>query len=77
MFICIFGVTGTSLFFSILLNKEEFERKKRFIVEGLIAYFYKEHVLSDMAVCSLIYMRYLIIGNIIEKKFKKDQKKGP
>ncbi|CAD8161671.1 unnamed protein product [Paramecium pentaurelia] len=77
LFICIFGVTGTSLFFSILLNKEEFERKKRFIVEGLIAYFYKEHVISDMAVCSLIYMRYLIIGNVIERKFKKDQKKGP
>ncbi|CAK69852.1 unnamed protein product (macronuclear) [Paramecium tetraurelia] len=76
LFICIFGVTGTSLFFSILLNKEEFERKKRFVVEGLIAYFYKEHVYSDMAVCSLIYMRYLIIGNVVERRVKKQQKPG-
>lgn len=74
LFICICGVTGTSLFFSILLNKEEFERKKRAIAQGLIEYFHKEHVFSDMAVCSLIYMRYLVVGNEVERKIKKEVK---
>lgn len=36
LFVCIIGVTGTSLFFSLLLNREEFERKKREILRRVM-----------------------------------------
>lgn len=59
LFVCILGVTGISLFFSILLNKEEFERKKREVLKLVMQRLTENHVLNDLAVVSLLYMRFI------------------
>jgi len=59
LFVCIMGVTGMSLFFSILLNKEEFERKKREVLKLVMLRLSENHVLNDLAVVSLLYMKFI------------------
>lgn len=53
------GVTGTSLFLSLLLNREEFERKKREILKKVLEMLKENHVLSDISVVGILYMKYL------------------
>lgn len=66
LLVCLCGVTGTSLFFSILLNKEEFERKKREVLTKVTEVIKENHVLNDFSVLSLLYVRYI---NLIIKQF--------
>jgi len=53
------GVTGTSLFLSLLLNREEFERKKREILKKVLEMLRENHILSDISVVGILYMKYL------------------
>lgn len=53
------GVTGTSLFLSLLLNREEFERKKREILKKVMKMLKENHVLNDISVVGILYMKYL------------------
>lgn len=53
------GVTGTSLFLSLLLNREEFERKKREILKKVLEMLKENHVLCDISVVGILYMKYL------------------
>jgi len=47
LIVCILGVTGTSLFFSVLLNKEYLEMKKREVLKKVIKVFTDYSVSSD------------------------------
>lgn len=62
------GVTGTSLFLSLLLNREEFERKKREILKKVMEILRENHILSDISVVGILYMKYLNKLQIIYSK---------
>ncbi|CAD8042913.1 unnamed protein product [Paramecium primaurelia] len=68
LFVCMIGVTGTSLFLSLLLNREEFERKKREILKKVLEMLRENHVLSDISVVGILYMKYLNKLQIIYTK---------
>ncbi|CAD8052814.1 unnamed protein product [Paramecium sonneborni] len=68
LFVCIIGVTGASLFLSLLLNREEFERKKREILKKVMEILRENHVLSDISVVGILYMKYLNKLQIIYTK---------
>lgn len=62
------GVTGSSLFFTLLLNREEFERKKREILKKVMEKLTEHHVLSDLSVVGILYMKFLNRLSIIYTK---------
>ncbi|CAK75391.1 unnamed protein product (macronuclear) [Paramecium tetraurelia] len=68
LFVCMIGVTGTSLFLSLLLNREEFERKKREILKKVLEMLRENYVLCDISVVGILYMKYLNKLQIIYTK---------